>query len=154
MDSDWMNRAGIAAAFVSFFMVAPEFLGSARLTRFEETIEGLLDRMNNRASAMRELARSLRRGWLRLPRFASGRGRTAQFATGVLNLSIRLVHSMTYVSGSFLISSFEFVLAPLVLAIRIPRLLLMGEGRLRTLIFVVGVMLFIAGTALQLAATF
>jgi len=38
MDSEWVNRAGILAEIVSFFLIAPEILGEERLKGAEEAL--------------------------------------------------------------------------------------------------------------------
>ena len=38
MDGDWLNRAGILAEAVSFFLIAPEIIGRERLRRVENAL--------------------------------------------------------------------------------------------------------------------
>ena len=42
---EWLNRIGMILGFVSFWLVAPEFIGEERLKRWEERLEAFIARV-------------------------------------------------------------------------------------------------------------
>jgi nitrogen fixation protein len=189
MDADWINRAGILAEAVSFFLIAPEILGVERLQRAEDVLEEWFSNESLRKRVADHITWLLYLGALivillglfvfdpPLPKAALlvcavpvGIGLVG---LGLMKYSARLDEKaekdedemgghLYLICGWLLflpalpvvVVFYQAIAGALIVPMRLSRMLLTGEGRLRALVFGTGVLLLLGGMAAQFVATF